>query len=107
MVRDGVLFGLSHLNSGQYFALDLELRGGALGERAAPGGKCRAGAGRRHRVFAGGTTPSSWSSKPGGRGLEEVRRYEVAESETWAQPTVSGGRIYVKDVSRLYRWDIR
>ena len=40
-------------------------------------------------------------------GLVEIRRYEVADSETWTQPTVVGDRIYVKDVSRLSRWDIR
>ena len=43
----------------------------------------------------------------GRAGLEEIRRYQVADSETWAQPAVSGSRIYVKDVSRLHRWDIR
>ena len=33
--------------------------------------------------------------------FEVVKRYEVATSATWAQPTLSGSRIYVKDVSTL------
>ena len=38
--------------------------------------------------------------------LEVVRRYKVADSETWAQPTISGNRLYVKDVSHLTLWTL-
>ena len=34
-----------------------------------------------------------------GRGFEPVKRYDVAMSETWAQPTISGSRLFVKDIS--------
>jgi hypothetical protein len=34
-------------------------------------------------------------------GFNPVKRYEVATGETWAQPVVSGNRIFVKDVSNL------
>jgi hypothetical protein len=30
----------------------------------------------------------------------------VAESETWTQPTISGSRIFVKDVSNLALWTL-
>ena len=106
VVRDGVLFGLSHLNSGQYFALDLDT-GEALWKSAPRQAENAA------LVRAGDTVLSLEDDaelvvfKASRTGLEEVRRYEVAQSETWAQPAVSDGRIYVKDVSRLYRWDIR
>ena len=46
-------------------------------------------------VFSGGPTA-----------FELVRRYTVAESETWTQPTVSGNRIFVKDVSSLTLWTL-
>ena len=106
VVRDGVMFGLSHLNSGQYFALDLdsgEALWGSAPRQAENAALVRAG----DIVFSLEDDAELVVFKAGRAGLEEIRRYEVAESETWAQPTVSGGRIYVKDVSRLYRWDIR
>ena len=34
-------------------------------------------------------------------GFEEVRRYTVAETTTWAQPVISGNRVFVKDASSL------
>jgi hypothetical protein len=38
--------------------------------------------------------------------FDSIRRYEVATSATWAQPAISGGRLYVKDVSTLTLWTI-
>jgi hypothetical protein len=35
-----------------------------------------------------------------------VRKYKVADSETWAQPGISGNRIFVKDVSSLALWTL-
>ncbi len=34
-------------------------------------------------------------------GFEPVKTYTVATSSTWAQPTVSGGRMFIKDTSTL------
>lgn len=33
-----------------------------------------------------------------------IKRYTVADSATWAQPAISGSRMYVKDVSSLSLW---
>ena len=38
--------------------------------------------------------------------LEPLRRYKVADSDTWTQPTISGSRLFVKDVSTLTLWTI-
>ena len=38
--------------------------------------------------------------------FEPLRSYTVAESATWAQPAVSGKRIFVKDVSSLTLWTV-
>jgi outer membrane protein assembly factor BamB len=35
-----------------------------------------------------------------------LKRYVVATTPTWAQPLVSGNRIYVKDVSSLTLWTV-
>ena len=40
------------------------------------------------------------------RGLEPFRRYTVAHTPTWAQPAISGDRIFVKDVSSLTLWTL-
>jgi len=36
--------------------------------------------------------------------FEPLKTYEVAESATWAQPVISGQRLFVKDVSTLTLW---
>ena len=106
VVAGGVLFGLSHLNSGQYFALDLD-SGEALWESAPRQAENAALVRAGNIVFSLEEDAELVVFEAGRAGLSEIRRYEVADSETWAQPTVAGDRIYVKDVSRLYRWDIR
>ena len=35
-----------------------------------------------------------------------VQRYEVADSETWTQPTLSGNRLFIKDISSLTLWTL-
>jgi hypothetical protein len=36
--------------------------------------------------------------------FDPVKRYTVADSATWAQPTISGNRMFVKDTSSLTLW---
>ena len=38
--------------------------------------------------------------------FEPLRRYKVADTETWAQPAFSGNRIFVKDVTSLTLWTL-
>ena len=38
--------------------------------------------------------------------FDVVRRYTVAQSATWTQPTISGNRLYIKDVSTLALWTL-
>ena len=38
------------------------------------------------------------------KAFEPLRRYKVAEAATWAQPAISGNRVFVKDVSSLALW---
>ena len=105
VIVDGVLVGLSHLNSGQYFGLDLDT--GEVLWTSAPRQAENAAI-----VHAGPTIfsleddaelvvlPSSRTS------FEPVQRYEVATSATWAQPTLAGNRVFVKDVDSLTLWTV-
>ena len=45
-------------------------------------------------------------AKASRRGFEPVARYTVADSATWAQPAITGKRIFVKDVTSLTLWTI-
>ena len=105
VVIDGVLFGLSHLNSGQYFALDLDT--GRVLWTSDPRQAEHAAISR--------ASDTIFSLEEDGElvivdfertGFEPVARYTVATSETWAQPVVSSSRVFVKDVSTLTLWTI-
>jgi len=100
-----VLFGLSSRNSGQYFSVDAKT-GKTLWTSAARQ------AGNAAIVRADDVVLSLQDDgqlavfRGGPTAFELVRRYTVAESETWTQPTVSGNRIFVKDVSSLTLWTL-
>ena len=38
--------------------------------------------------------------------FDVVHRYKVSEAETWAQPVLSGNRVFVKDLSTLALWTL-
>jgi outer membrane protein assembly factor BamB len=105
VVIDSVLYGLSHLNSGQYFALDLD--SGQVLWKSEPRQAENAA------IVKAGTTLFMLQNdaklivmKANRSGFNPVKRYEVAMGETWAQPVVSGNRIFVKDVSNLTLWTL-
>ena len=102
---DGVIYGLSHLNRGQYFALDLD-SGKVLwkGEprRAEHAAIARAG----RTLFSLEDDGELVVMRASRTGFEQVTRYEVATSATWAQPAISGSRIFVRDVSTLALWTL-
>jgi outer membrane protein assembly factor BamB len=98
-----VLFGLSTRNSGQYFGVDVKT-GKTLwtseGRQGAHAAIARAG----NLLFSledDGELVVAQSSKTA---FEPLRRYKVADTATWAQPSYSGNRVFVKDVSNLTLW---
>jgi outer membrane protein assembly factor BamB len=100
-----VLFGLSTKNSGQYFSVDAKT--GKTLWTSEP-----RQAGNAAIVRAGDVVLSLQDDgqlvvfRSSATAFEPVHRYMVAESETWTQPTVSGNRIFVKDVSNLALWTL-
>jgi len=105
VVIDGVLYGLSHLNSGQYFGLDLAT-GSVLWKseprQAENAAMVRAG----DTIFSLEDDGEMLVMRASRSAMNVVRRYDVADRETWAQPAISGGRVYVKDVSNLTLWTL-
>ena len=105
VIVDGVLFGLSHLNSGQYFGLDLDT--GDVLWTSPPRQAENA------TILHAGTTIFSLEADAelvvvasSRAGFEPVQRYEVATSATWAEPTLAGNRVFVKDVDSLTLWTV-
>jgi outer membrane protein assembly factor BamB len=100
-----LLIGFSHLKKGQLFCLDV--RTGATLWTGAPRG------GDNAAILAGASTLFSLNSdgqlliaKPTAKSLGEVRRYEVADSPTWAHPVVLDDGFLVKDLKTLARWTV-
>lgn len=105
VVVDGVAYGLSHLNRGQYFALDLETGKVLwLGEPRAAEHAAMSRAGST--IFSLEDDGELVVMRASRTAFEPVKRYQVAESATWTQPVVSGNRVFVKDVSSLAMWTI-
>jgi outer membrane protein assembly factor BamB len=103
VVSGGMLFGFSGRNSGQYYAMDVKT-GKTLwtseGRQGAHASVARAG----DLLFSLESDGEFVIARASQTAFEPVRRYKVADSETWAQPTISGNRIFVKDVSSLTMW---
>ena len=38
--------------------------------------------------------------------FDVIRRYTVADSDTWAHPLVDGNRIFIKDAETLRLWTV-
>ena len=105
-VPDGdVMYGLTSRNMGQYYVVDSK-SGKTLWSseprQAAQAALVRAG----NVLFSLENDSELVVFRTSRTGLEEVRRYKVADAETWAQPAVSGNRIFVKDVSTLTLWTL-
>jgi outer membrane protein assembly factor BamB len=105
VVADGVFYGLSHLNAGQYFGLDLatgEVLWKSEPRQAENAAMVRAG----NTIFALEDDGELVVMRVSRTAMSVVKRYELANSETWAQPAISGSRLYVKDVSQLTLWTL-
>jgi len=105
VVIGDTLFGFSPRNSGQFFAIDaktgktLWLGDPRQAENAAV---VRAG----NLWIALEDDGELVIAQANKSKFEPVRRYTVAESATWAQPVVSGRRIFVKDISTVALWTV-
>ena len=99
------LFGFSPRNSGQFFAIDANtgqtqwLSEPRQGENAAV---VRAG----DLWFALDTDAELVVARANPKQFEILKRYTVADSATWAQPVLSGQRVFIKDLSTISLWTL-
>lgn len=103
VIIDDTLVGLSHRASGQYFALDA--RTGATLWRGEPREATNTAVVKAGNVlFLLNDDGELIVAASSHKAFEPIRRYTVAESATWAQPAISGNRMFIKDVSTLALW---
>ena len=103
--RVAMAFGLSHKNKGQFVCLDANTgrkfwsSEGRQGENAA---LIRGG----DFLFLMTNDSELIVAKAGGQGFEIVRKYQVADSPTWAHPVMIGNGILIKDAEKLTLWSL-
>lgn len=104
VVIGDTMFGLSEKASGQFFLLDAK-----SGKVLWVGGPRQA---TNTAIVKAGRTLFLLNDTGDFFVVNDIRtgfkpkHYTVAESATWAQPAISGNRIFVKDVSSLTLWTI-
>jgi outer membrane protein assembly factor BamB len=105
VVARDTLFGMSARSSGQFFALDA--RTGKTLWTGAPRQGTNAALIRAGDVlFILKDDAELIVARANPDRFEQLKTYSVADSATWAQPTVSGDRLFVKDVSWLTLWTL-
>jgi len=105
VVSGDLLFGFSHLKKGQFFCLDAHT-GATLWTGPPRGGDNAAMLASSTTLFALTTDAQLLIAKPTSKALGEIRRYEVADSPTWAHPVVLPDGFLVKDLKALARWSV-
>jgi len=97
------LFSLSQRNSGQYVLLDV--KSGKTAWTGKPREAMNAAIAKSGTlVFALEDNATLVVGRVASGRFEELKRYTVAMSSTWAQPAISGSRIFVKDTNTLALW---
>ena len=94
------LFGLSHRNSGQYVLLDVKTGKTVwtgMPRQATNAAIVHAG----NVVFSLEEDAQLLVGRVSGTSFQELKRYTVADGATWAEPAISGNRIFVKDATTL------
>jgi outer membrane protein assembly factor BamB len=102
IVRDR-LFGLSHRQSGQFFALDAKT--GKTIWTSPP--RQASNAAILHAgdvLFMLKDDAELIVADAKADSFAPVKKYTVADSATWAQPTIAGNRMFVKDANALALW---
>ena len=103
VVVEGVLYGLSHKNSGQWFAIDATTGQTLWMTRGRDAGNAAVVSAGRMLVQLK-DDGELLVTPPSREGFAPAHRYQVAASATWAQPVLDGTRVFIKDESNLTLW---
>lgn len=104
-VSGNTLYGLTHRNRGQFFALDLTT-GRTLWTTAGREGENASIIVAGEQILLSTTEGELIVAHGGAAKFAEARRYRIAESATWAHPAFIGNTLVVKDVDKLICWTL-
>jgi len=105
VVIGDALFGLSQRSSGEYFALDA--RTGKVLWLGQPRQATNTAVVKADDLlFLLNDDAELIVARANRARFEPITQYTVADSATWAQPAISGNRIFIKDVTSLSLWTI-
>jgi outer membrane protein assembly factor BamB len=112
VMNGDAMIGLTSRNSGQYFAVDAKT-GKVLWSSDGRQANNAAIQKADQVVFSLQNDGELVVLRASNAAFEPLQRYRVAEPDpevpigpTWAQPAISGNRIFVKDVSSLTLWTV-
>jgi outer membrane protein assembly factor BamB len=103
---DGVLYGLSTKQRGQFYAIDAktgQVLWLGMPREADNTALVKAGT----LLFLLNDDAELIVARANRKAFDPIARYTVADSATWAQPAISGDRIFIKDVGSLALWSVR
>jgi outer membrane protein assembly factor BamB len=105
VIAGSTLFGMSNRSRGHFYAIDLA-NGKTLwatrGREAENAAIVNAG----KLLFILKPDAELVIARANPASFEAIRRYTVAESDTWAHPVIDGSRIFVKDSDSLILWTV-
>jgi outer membrane protein assembly factor BamB len=105
VVIGDTLFGFSKRNSGQFFAIDA--RDGKVLWLGSPREATNTAVVKADTLlFFLNDDGELIVARASRDSFEAVARYTVSETATWAQPAISGKRIFIKDTSALTLWTV-
>jgi outer membrane protein assembly factor BamB len=105
IVSESTLFGFSHRNRGQFFAVNVR-SGRTLWTTRGREADNAALVSARGVVLALTTNAELIVSSPSTAAFTEIARYDVADTPTWAHPAIAGSQIIVKDADSVAAWSI-
>jgi outer membrane protein assembly factor BamB len=105
VLAQDTVFGMSARNSGQFFALDAK-SGKTLWTSKGRQGTNAAVVRGGNVLFLLKDNADLIVARANPARFEPLQTYTVADTATWAQPTISGDRLFVKDVSSLTLWTL-
>lgn len=99
------LFGFSHRNKGQFFCLDAR-SGATLWTTTGREGDNAAIVAAGNELLLLTNNAELIVARKSAKSFEQLRRYTVADSPTWAHPVVLDAGILIKDASNLALWGL-
>lgn len=105
VLKDGLIFGLSDRNN--LFCINAQTGQTAWTDANASGSRgfgAIVGAGSCLIALANDSNLIVY--KPNGKAYSEIKRYKVAETETYAHPVVAGNRVFIKDQDSVALWTL-